>query len=223
MFWSKRDELKRLCEEWLREPLVNPETGHPIERNGPTYQRWQKKCKELGIKHRPAATKELTWRKCQEWRRDPTINPDTGRKIQRDGPTYKWLETQCRLITEKEIELIGDYYPPDTRGMVPAVTWRGTIYIVRRCNGKERKVWGPLNKPAKDIKMRYYADTWDYTYKHYRPVFIGGTPSRPRQASIKKSATSTSSISEKILSERKTEKNPKYMVDKVIDCFVAKR
>ena len=215
--WSRIDEEKRLCMLWLQEPLVNPETGHPIDRNGPTFNMWRERCKNAGIKNRPTPTNTMTWRKCQEWYKNPDINPDSGRKINRNGPTYKWIEQQCKCIEEKELVLEGDYYVPDKKGMVPCVLFRGTLYVVRTFAG--RKVWGPLNKPAKGVKLYYYADTWDYHYNHYKPIFIGGAPPPPRRANPKPKPKN------KWLNITKTEQpkeNPKYVVDNIVDLFIGK-
>lgn len=35
-------------------------------------------------------------KKCQEWIDNKNINPETGRKIKKDGPVYKKLEKECR-------------------------------------------------------------------------------------------------------------------------------
>jgi hypothetical protein len=217
--WSRIDEEKRLCEMWLHEPLVNPETGLPIERNGPTFNTWKERCRNIGLESRPTATKKMTWRKCQEWRRYPDINPDTGRKISTDGPTYKWIEKQCKLIEEKELVLEGDYhYLPDQKGMVPCVLYRGTWYVLRVHEG--RKIWGPLNKPAKGVKLCYYADTWDYHYNHYKPLFIDGP--QPKRV-IDKRRPPQSSKNDwlgKTFMKTEPKENPKHVVDNIVDLFV---
>lgn len=38
--------------------------------------------------------------KCEEWRRNPTINPITKRRIKKDSPLYKELETICQFTKE---------------------------------------------------------------------------------------------------------------------------
>lgn len=204
--WSQLNEEQRLCALWLKEPLINPETGHSIDRNGPTYIVWRQRCKDVGMVSRPQATGVMTWRKCQEWKRNPTINPDTGRKINEDGKTYKMIEQQCRVIEEKELTLEGDYYLPDSRGMIPCIIYREGRYVVRRYEG--RRVWGSLNKPAKNIKLCYYKDTWDYHNNHYRPVFIDSEPIRPVPKARQKKKTEN--------------KEPKHVVDTFLDLFIAK-
>ena len=203
--WTKTNEEQRLCSLWLQEPLINPETGHSIRRNGPTFNSWKERCKSVNMQSRPLATKQMTWRKCQEWQRNPMVNPDTGRKIARGGATYKWIKKECQLIDDPKLTLEGEYYIPDQKGMVPAVLYRGTWYVIRTHQG--RKVWGPLNKPAKKIKLRYYADTWDYHYNHYKPIYIG-RPAPKRVAPIKKTR------------KQKPPPNPKYVVDDIINLFI---
>lgn len=202
-YWTSTDEQRRLCNIWLQDPLVNPTTGHPIDRGGPTYQMLSEKCRELGLKHKPTATRQMTWRKCQEWRQNKSINPDTGNKIKIGGPTFKMVEKQCAEILEKTLQLHGDWFVPDTLGMIPAVLSHGTWYAIRKYN--DRSVYGPLNKHAKNIRLVYYADTWDYRYNHFKPVFLGRTPSRPR------SKSSRSDYSKN---------NPKQIVDNIVDLFV---
>ncbi len=213
--WSKLDEEKRLCEEWLNEPLVNPKTGHSIERNGPTFLMFKEQCTELGLKSVPIATKTITWRKCQEWKRYPTINPDTGRKISKNGPTYKWIEKQCKSIEEKELSLLGEYYLPDGNGMVPCVKWRDTFYVLRKYN--DRKIWGPLNKHAKDVQLCYFLDTWDYRYNHYRPIFMNGRPPRRFLKRVKPKIKDGDWLSSTC---NKPIESPKYIVDHVVDLFI---
>ena len=222
-YWSRINEEKRLCELWLQEPLVNTQTGYPIERDGPTFNAWKERCKNAGLKYRPIATKTMTWRKCQEWKRYPNINPDTGRKRINDGPTYKWIKTQCKLIEEKEIFLEGDYYLPDQNGMVPCILYRDTWYVLRRC--EERKVWGPLNKPAKNVKLCYYTDNWDYHYNHYKPVFIDGPPPKrvvdKRKPLRKRTVNNNDWLSNTFIKETaQSNANPKSVVDNIVDLFI---
>lgn len=223
--WTKTDEEKRLCETWLLDPLINPETGYPIERNGPTWKEWGMRCKRIGLSGRPKATREMTWQKCQEWYRDQTVNPDSGCKIKVGGPTWKRIQRQCKGM-EKTIDLPGDYYIPDKLGMVPTVKWRGHYYVIRKHNG--HKIWGPLNKPAKGVTLTYYTNTWDFNHNHYRPIFRQGPP-RPPSGVIPRSHTRTDTHSRQvdpgiILNSRPTDRSnsPKYVVDDIIDMFILK-
>lgn len=208
--------------EWLKEPLVNPETGLSIKRNGPTFMYWKEKCKSLKIATKPVATGELSYRKCQEWRRNRRINPDTGREIKIGGPKYKWIEKTCRQITEKELKLMGEYHMPDSRGMVPCVKYGSTWYVTRKLG--DRKVWGPQNKPARAVKLCYFMDTWDYHYNHYRPIFMDGTPSRNTQSSYtrpNKANRTSGGLTAQFL-QPKEKKTPKHVVDDFFNLFLKK-
>lgn len=223
--WTKADEERRLCNQWLAEPLINPETGLAIERDGPTFNDWKNRCIQLGIKGIPKATRVMSWRKCQEWLKNPDINPDTGREIKKDGPTWKWLEKECKCV-EKNIDLWGEYYVPDSKGMVPAVIDQGRVYVVRTFEG--RRIWGPLNKPAKGVKLCYYADSWDYRKNYYKPIFINGpTPRRPERESHntgKGRHHHSNSTFYSILKPKhqKKKENPKKIVDTIVDLFISK-
>lgn len=213
--WTTKDEERRLCEMWLKDPLVNPQTGHHIKRNGQTFNKWKQRCKKLGLRAKPLNTKEMTWHKCQEWRRHPDINPETGRKITINGPTYNRIQQQCRLIQEPEIKLEGKYYLPDRLGMVPAVLDKGLWYVVRHLN--QRNVWGPLNKPATKVKPHYFSHTWDYRNNHYRPIFIGGAPSSPKIFGNLKAPPKR--MAQKSKPKPKAQ-DPKYMVDNILSLFL---
>jgi hypothetical protein len=40
---------------------------------------------------------------CREWLANPLMNPRTGRRIQKDGPTYKALQDECKRNTAKPL------------------------------------------------------------------------------------------------------------------------
>jgi len=229
--WSRTDEERRLCGMWLQDPLLNPSTGLAIERNGPTFNSWKQRCKDAGMAARPVATGELTFRKCQEWRAHPHINPDSGHKIKPGGPTFEWLDKQCKLIEEKALVLLGEYYTPDRVGMVPTICSRGTNYIVRTIKNEtpRRQVWGPLNKPAQNIQLNYYMDTWDFRNNHYKPVFVNHAAPTRQVALQVQSARRQEEQSQQfgwlhhfVAPIPKSGQNPKKTVDRVIDLFISK-
>ena len=43
---------------------------------------------------------------CREWLANPLINPRTGRTIQKNGPTYKALQNECRSLKQKPPSLL---------------------------------------------------------------------------------------------------------------------
>lgn len=220
--WTRADEERRLCNQWLADPLLNPDTGLPIDRDGPKFMEWKQRCIELGLQGNPKATRSMTWRKCQAWRKNPAVNPDTGREIKKDGPTWRWLEKECKCV-EKTIDLLGDYFLPDSRGLVPCVVAQNTAYVVRLFEG--RKVWGPLNKPARAVKLCYYADSWDYRKNYYKPIFIDGpAPPRPPVNMVAQRRRQQEQVLYSILKPKKPRKghNPKKIVDTIVDLFISK-
>ena len=80
--FTRIDEEKRLCQAWLDEPLINPSTGMPIERKGPTYQFWQGKCTRLGMSDKPPSTGKMTWRK------RAMMFSSTNTKDEHHGPVF---------------------------------------------------------------------------------------------------------------------------------------
>jgi 2-cysteine adaptor domain len=90
--------MSRECLAWMRNPLVNPDTGRKITADGPTYKKWVKKCniyqcstEEL---HRSKSPQYIS-PECERWFLDPLVNPYTRRKIKRSGPTYQKLRKEC--------------------------------------------------------------------------------------------------------------------------------
>lgn len=206
--YSKQDEEKRLCNEWLKDPLTNPKTGMPIELKGPTYKEWQERCKKLGLGYKPVKTKEFTFRKCSEWRKAPHINPETGKQITVGGTLYKRIEKACKSVTEKQVKLLGVYFIPDSSGLVPAVQVGSNVYIVRHSSGQiksgcieplsvataDHLVYGPLNSLTykNRTKLIYFKDTWDYRQGYYRPVFRGiSEPKRPTNYTVPPTRTAS--------------------------------
>lgn len=214
MNWSKKQEEKRLCTEWLKDPLVNPETGRAIEKDGPKYKEFQSRCIKQGISPKPVATGVMTWRKCQEWRKNPGINPETGRKLALDGPTWRSIEKKCQKIEKEErsLDMAGEYPRPDSKGLVPVYNDKGIWYTVRRY--KDRNIYGPHNLYCRSATSKiYFKDTWDYRYGHYKPIFLGmKEPARDPSCSSYSSQFSPQKSSKR--------ENPKYMVDSFLGLFM---
>lgn len=234
--YTSTHEEKRLCNEWLKDPLSNPSTGMPIDLKGPTYLFWQRRCKELGLNYKPIRSNELSYRKCQEWRRTPHVNPETGKQITVGGPLYKSIERRCKTVTEPVRAVQGKYFLPDRQGLIPAFkAENGIFYIVRHiesttqsfaANGQstaavpERLVYGPLNTLTFKARtsLVYFKDTWDYRQGIYKPIFESGVePQRPRdyaetRALRREPGACTQSV----------DTNPKLKVDSLVDLFVAK-
>jgi hypothetical protein len=223
MNWSRRKEEERLCLAWLKDPLMNPETGRAIERDGTKWKQYQLRCRKIGLNDKPVATGVMTWRKCQEWRKHPGVNPETGRRLTPGGPTYKNIEKQCVKI-EKDVNMniLGSYPRPDSNGLVPAHIESGVVYILRNHEG--RAVYGPLNRFNKKAVKVYYKDTWDYKYGHYKPIFIGGRePPRPVYGTVGGTSSRSFSSSSSSLAAREREisrNRSKAMVDSFLDVFM---
>jgi len=92
----------KICDEWRKNPLVNPETKRAIKADGPKYKELQKLCKD---KTSPPKGKEQSPPKgspnlgisdiCKKWFENKGVNPRTGAGIKVGGPTYLKLEKEC--------------------------------------------------------------------------------------------------------------------------------
>lgn len=187
MSWNQEKEIKKKCNEWISNPLKNPETGMPIKRNGPTFFFWKKKCIEYGIKpaiKSPSRGGKMSFESCRMWKENPTINPITNRKIKMGGDLYKKIEKQCKNISNPGIILLGEYVAPNDKGLVPCKNDSDTFYILRKY--ENRNVYGPLNKYFRSATTWiYFKDTWDYRNGHYKPVFLGlKEPARKKENTI---------------------------------------
>jgi hypothetical protein len=184
-YWTSKDQEYDLCKKWLQNKLENPETGQIIEYNGPTFKKWKERCKASIDNSKKIKQETITFASCQQWKKNPLINPQTGRSIKINGPTFKEFEKTCAQCTEKPIELLGEYYLPDLNGAVPVIKSNGTNYIVRKMGNPIRKVWGPLNKMASNISLCFYKDTWDYRNNHFKPIYIGASEPKRQIIPIK--------------------------------------
>ena len=80
---------QELCDKWLQDKTINPETKRKIKENGTIFNKLSKKC----------SPKETLTQKdiCSKWLQDKTINPETKRKIKENGEIYKKLSKLCSL------------------------------------------------------------------------------------------------------------------------------
>ena len=93
MLKNKKLTEKEICDKWILDKTINPETTRKIKENGEVYKKLLKKC-SLNKKE-----KEI----CDKWILDKTINPETKRKIKENGEVYKKLEKLCSL-NQKEVK-----------------------------------------------------------------------------------------------------------------------
>jgi hypothetical protein len=77
---------KEICDKWLKNKTINPETSRKIKENGAVYKELSKLCSL-----NPLNQKDL----CDKWLENKNINPETLRKIKETGITYKKLQKKC--------------------------------------------------------------------------------------------------------------------------------
>ncbi len=100
----------KICDEWRKNPLVNPETKRAIKADGPKYKELQKLCKDKtstpkGKEQSPPKGKEQSPPKgspnsgisdiCKKWFENKGVNPRTGAGIKVGGPTYLKSFVSC--------------------------------------------------------------------------------------------------------------------------------
>jgi len=224
MSWSSQKEEFRICEEFLRNPTRNPETGRTIELGGKKYKEFIERCKKVGLCSKPVSgnipmTKEL----CRQFAKNPNINPKTGKHIAVGGPTFKKLMKECKNCKEPENQIQGTYPTPDSDGFVLVTQEHHHYFIIRTL--PDRKVYGQLNKfVSGDIttKKVYYKYTWDYKQGHYRPIFMNGKAPIEPKSNESKASGFFSTQNPKLITKKETGKNPKYLVDSVLDIFITR-
>ena len=90
----KKDDIKtdnkKLCEEWMKNKNINPETKRKIKDTSPIYKNYIKLC-NTDIK---TDNKKL----CEEWMKNKNINPETKRKIKDTSPIYKKYIKLCNKL-----------------------------------------------------------------------------------------------------------------------------
>ncbi len=74
---------KEICDKWLENKTINPETSRKIKENGVVYKELSKLCS--------LNQKDL----CDKWLLNKNINPETSRKIKASGIIYKKLQKKC--------------------------------------------------------------------------------------------------------------------------------
>ena len=94
---------KEICDKWLKDKTVNPQTLRKIKENGAVYKELQKKCSlnQKSEKNVKLSKKEI----CDKWLKDKTVNPQTLRKIKENGAVYKELQKNCKVKSEIKSEI----------------------------------------------------------------------------------------------------------------------
>ena len=95
MLKNKKLTQKEICDKWLQDKNINPETKRKITENGEVYKKLSKKC---SLNQKPKKDAKLTQKEiCDKWLKDKNINPETSRKIKENGEIYKKLSKLCSL------------------------------------------------------------------------------------------------------------------------------
>ena len=95
MLKNKKLTQKEICDKWLQDKNINPETKRKIKENGEVYKKLSKKC---SLNQKPKKDAKLTQKEiCDKWLKDKNINPETKRKIKENGEVYKKLSKKCSL------------------------------------------------------------------------------------------------------------------------------
>ena len=86
---------KEICDKWLKDKTINPQTSRKIKENGAVYKELQKKC---SLNQKPKTKVKLSKEElCDKWLKNKNINPQTSRKIKENGAVYKELQKRCSL------------------------------------------------------------------------------------------------------------------------------
>jgi len=92
----KEKELtkSKICNKWLMNKNINPETSRAIKETGAIYKKLFKECstKPLNINKKDKLTKSEI---CNKWLMNKNINPETSRTIKETGAIYKKLFKEC--------------------------------------------------------------------------------------------------------------------------------
>ena len=99
MLKNKKLTKKDLCDKWLTNKTINPETSRKIKENGDVYKKLEKLCSlNQKLNQKPKKDVKITQKDlCDKWLTNKTINPETSRKIKENGDVYKKLEKLCSV------------------------------------------------------------------------------------------------------------------------------
>ena len=87
-----------ICNKWLMNKNINPETSRAIKETGAIYKKLFKECSMNPLnkdkKEKPKITKSEI---CNKWLMNKNINPETSRDIKETGAIYKKLFKECSM------------------------------------------------------------------------------------------------------------------------------
>jgi len=83
--------IKSVCDKWLLDKSINPETGRKIQKDKGVYNKFAKLCTSSSSGKKENSANDV----CKKWLLDRNTNPVTGRKIKTNGPVYNKFSKQC--------------------------------------------------------------------------------------------------------------------------------
>lgn len=133
------------CEKWRRNKTVNPLTGRKITSTGPTYLEFKKSCaahKIPTVAPSYPMTASLTREQCKEWRKNKSVTPLSGRRINIRGAIYNAHKKSCK-----------QYKKPSKKPSLPKrpkATQEVEVVLPKYVRPGNYAKWTPL-----DVKKRY--------------------------------------------------------------------
>ena len=110
-----------ICKEWIKNPTINPRTHRKISPQGKIYKNLEKDCGvrskgttspsgRRGARKGSAGPKVVRSVRsvCEEWFKNPNVNPRTKRRIKNNGLVYKNLKIECGPKEKRRKEIIDD-------------------------------------------------------------------------------------------------------------------
>jgi hypothetical protein len=98
--YTGTDANIRKLREFEKNPNINPFSGKKIKKDGPTYKKLMVQLEIMKTRLRrfvgdySSIIILMNEKQKEEFKNNPNINPITGKRIKKDGPTYKRLMKQ---------------------------------------------------------------------------------------------------------------------------------
>jgi hypothetical protein len=94
----KQNKLNKseICNKWLANKNINPETSRKIKETGAIYKKLFKECSIKPLNNDKNDKKDKN-DKCNKWLVNKNINPETSRAIKETGAIYKKLLKECSI------------------------------------------------------------------------------------------------------------------------------
>ena len=101
----KKSNIEGICDSFMNDKSRNPRTNAKIKKNGPTFKKLEDECaKNPKEKKTEKKVKKSNKKKsqdgdvCQLFQEDKSINPESGRVIKPNGPTFRRLIKMCQEV-----------------------------------------------------------------------------------------------------------------------------